>query len=153
MEDVPLWRLNHFFLAWSEKTCFYEHTNINQIELELWGWSQMIGNLSKIIHLPQNLRKVGYCLTLSLVLDKDSYKKSWDKMIFFQNQMAFQCFTVLKLFCTVIWKFEGFWASSFQATKVYYLPYRFKDGVDNFVVWKVQNTSSSRWRSVLWNFF
>ena len=27
------------------------------------------------------------------------------------------------------WKFEGFLASSFGATKVYYLPFRFKNGV------------------------
>ena len=29
----------------------------------------MTGNLSKIIHSPKNLRKVGYLLRLSLVLD------------------------------------------------------------------------------------
>ena len=28
------------------------------------------------------------------------------------------------------WKFEGFQASSFGATKVYYLPFRFKNGVE-----------------------
>ena len=28
------------------------------------------------------------------------------------------------------WKLEGFWAGSYGATKVYNLPFRFKDGVD-----------------------
>ena len=31
------------------------------------------------------------------------------------------------------WKFEGFWSSSFRATKVYYLPFRSKDGVDKLI--------------------
>ena len=32
------------------------------------------------------------------------------------------------------WKFEGFGASTFRATKVYCLPFRFKDGAHTFLI-------------------
>ena len=59
--------LNLFFLALFEKTCLYQYTDVKKIELELRGWSQMIGNFSEITHLPKKLKKVGYRLRLSLV--------------------------------------------------------------------------------------
>ena len=46
-----------FFLALLEKTCFYRRTDVNKIELELKGWSQMIGMLSEITHLRKNFEK------------------------------------------------------------------------------------------------
>ena len=57
----------NFFLDLFEKTCLYQCTDVKKIELELRGWSQMIGNFSEITHLPKKLKKVGYRLRLSLV--------------------------------------------------------------------------------------
>ena len=73
--SVKYWKMCHFgaesFFSVDcfEKTCLNQHTNVKEIVLELWGWSQMTGNFSKIIHLPKNLRKIPYLLRLSMVLD------------------------------------------------------------------------------------
>ena len=104
----------------------------------------MIENLSKITHLPQNLRKAGYRLRLSFVLDNHSSKKCWEKIFFFPKLDSFSTLhcpqpiqysnlsfdmTKWSVVTNIHRKFESFWASSFGATKVYYLPFRFKDGV------------------------
>ena len=62
-----IFRAESFFLALFEKTCLNQYTDLKKIELELRGWSQMIGNFSEITHLPKKLKKVGYRLRLSLV--------------------------------------------------------------------------------------
>ena len=51
----------------------------------------------------------------------------WPQTI--QNENLGFCMIKWSLVTNIHWKFEGLWASSFGATKVYYLPFRFKYGV------------------------
>ena len=51
----------------------------------------------------------------------------WPQTI--QNENLGFCMIKWSLVTNIHWKFEGLWASSFGATKVYYLPFWFKDGV------------------------
>ena len=61
--------LGFFFFALFQKICFYQFTDVKKIELELRGWSQIIGNFLEITFLPKKFKKVGDIMRLSLVFD------------------------------------------------------------------------------------
>ena len=67
MEYAQFLRLNLFFLVLFEETCLYQYTDVKKIEIELRGWSQMIGNFSEITQLPKKLKKVGNIFKVIIV--------------------------------------------------------------------------------------